>query len=157
MENKSFLLPYYCQKVGWGLATLSLALFICFSIISTLDYGGNIKLPRLLENAIIWITYILPFISLAFLCLSRERKEDEYIEYLRRNSVFIVVVIGFVAAMITYAFMMVGIRFYNIETVGLFIKYAQWFSSPLVLGIIFLLIFKGVLFVNWLKARQNGQ
>lgn len=114
-------------------------------------------MPDWTHEPLIWILNGIPFVALILICLSREKKEDEYIASLRVRSVIPVVLVGFVAAMISNAYMCIGGRLYDVPHVGTFMMVSRWFTSPLVLGLVFPLIFKGTLFINWLKTRNDGQ
>lgn len=114
-------------------------------------------MPDWTHEPLIWILNGIPFVALILICLSREKNEDEYIASLRARSVIPVVIVGFVAAMISNAYMCIGGRLYDVSHVGTFMMVSRWFNSPLVLGLVFPLIFKGTLFINWLKTRNDGQ
>ncbi|MCQ2112120.1 MAG: hypothetical protein MJY95_02115 [Bacteroidaceae bacterium] len=157
MEKKSFLLPHCCQIIGWWLLGLVAVLCITFVIISYNAGAGAAEVGDFTRNLYAFGFYFLPNIALLLICLSREKEEDEYISFIRSRSVFIVVVFGFVGGMLLSAFAGYSFRMMSAEFVGRFMMYAQWFPNRAVLAIVYLLIFKGTLFVNKLKSRGNGE
>lgn len=60
-------------------------------------------MPDWTHEPLIWILNGIPFVALILICLSREKNEYEYIASLRARSVIPVVIVGFVAAMISNA------------------------------------------------------
>lgn len=104
-----------------------------------------------------WTLYALPLISIMLICLSREKIEDEYISHIRGRAVFIVVLIGFIASMITHAARASAVRLYDPDTVGSVSACAWWFTNALPLSFLYILIFKGSLLINWLKTHGNGE
>lgn len=157
MEKKSFLLPHCCQIIGWWLLGLFAVLCITFAVISYNAGAGAAELDDFTRNLYALGFYFLPYVALLLICLSREKEEDEYISFIRSRSVFIVVVFGFVAALLIGAFAQYSVRMMSADFVGRFMMYARWFSNTVVLAIVYLLIFKGTLFVNKLKSRGNGE
>ncbi|MCF0197836.1 MAG: hypothetical protein HUK02_00735 [Bacteroidaceae bacterium] len=157
MNQKSFLLPYRCQQAGWWLLGLSLAGFVIFLefMAGSLDTILQ-QMPEWMQEPLVWTFYGLPLVALLLICLSREKDEDEYITHLRGRAVFWVVVVGFIAALFSHLFVIVGGRLYPISTVSRFLGYAFYFKSPVVLSIVFLLIFKGTIVVNRITTRHHG-
>ena len=153
MEKKSFLLPHICQKIGLAL----LVLFILFVLLEVCADGNTIEIPDWMTAPLAWTLNALPSISLMLICLSREKIEDEYISHIRGRAVFIVVLIGFIASMITNAAKASAAQLYGPNTVGSILTCAWWFTNALSLSLLYILIFKGTLFINWLKTRGNGE
>lgn len=153
MEKKSFLLPYVCQKIGLAL----LVLFILFVLLEVFANGNTIEIPDWMTTPLAWTLYTLPAISIMLICLSKEKNEDEYICYIRGRVVFIVAAIGFIASMITHVFTIGAAQLYGPFAVGSIFSYAWWFTNALPLSLLYILIFKATLFINWLKTRGNGE
>ena len=153
MEKKSLLLPHICQKIGLAL----LVLFILFVLLEMFANGNTIEIPDWMTASLAWTLYALPSISIMLICLSREKIEDEYISHIRGRAVFIVVLIGFIASMITNATRASAVRLYDPDTVGSVSACAWWFTNALPLSFLYILIFKGSLLINWLKTHGNGE
>lgn len=153
MEKKSFLLPHVCQKIGLALLVL-LILFIMLEVFANVN---TIEIPDWLTNPLAWTFYALPSVSVMLICLSREKIEDEYISHIRGRAVFIVVLIGFIASLITNAARASAAQLYGPDTVGSILTCAWWFTNALPISLLYILIFKGTLFINWLKTRGNGE
>ena len=153
MEKKSLLLPHICQKIGLAL----LVLFILFVLLEMFANGNTIEIPDWMTTPLAWTFYALPSISIMLICLSREKIEDEYISHIRGRAVFIVVLIGFIASMITNAARASAVRLYDPDTVGSVSACAWWFTNALPLSFLYILIFKGSLLINWLKTHGNGE
>lgn len=156
MEKKSFLLPHVCQKIGLAL----LVLFILFVLLEVCADGNTIEIPDWMTTPLAWTFYALPSVSVMLICLSREKIEDEYISHIRGRAVFIVVIIAFIASMIasmiTNAFTL-NAALYDPFTISTVSAYAWWFTNALPISLLYILIFKGTLFINWLKTRGNGE
>ena len=75
MKSKSILMPHACQKVGWCLVALSLILFI----VKVLFFGRNIDVAWYLAKT----THFTTLLAFFFLCLSKEKVEDEMISAYR--------------------------------------------------------------------------
>ena len=153
MEKKSFLLPHICQKIGLAL----LVLFILFVLLEVCADGNTIEIPDWMTTPLAWTLNALPSISVMLICLSREKIEDEYISHIRGRAVFIVVLIGFIASLITNAAKASVAQLYGPDTVGSILTCAWWFTNALPISLLYILIFKGTLFINWLKTRGNGE
>lgn len=152
MEKKSFLLPHVCQKIGLAL----LVLFILFVLLEVFANGNTIEIPDWMTTPLAWTFYALPSVSVMLICLSREKIEDEYISHIRGRAVFIVVIIAFIASMITNAFTL-NAALYDPFTISTVSAYAWLFTNALPISLLYILIFKGTLFINWLKTRGNGE
>lgn len=157
MEKKSLLLPHCWQVIGWWLLV---AFVLLVSIIATIAYcrsDGAMEVAEETKQLYALGLYFIPYVSLMLICLSREKVEDEYISHIRGRATFIVVIFGFVASLLISAFANYAVHMLNPDIVGQFLMYAQWFRNTAVLAIVYLLIFKGTLFVNKLKARGDGE
>lgn len=81
MKNKNILMPHTCQKIGWCLLLLALLLLIVKVILSYTVH--NIDTIWYLAKT----THLLFLISLFFICLSKEKVEDEMISGLRLKAI----------------------------------------------------------------------
>ena len=75
MNSKSILMPHACQKAGWCLVTLSLTLFI----VNVVFFHHNIDVAWYLAKS----THFTALLAFFFLCLSKEKVEDEMISAYR--------------------------------------------------------------------------
>ena len=103
MKPKSFLLPNYFQKIGWGL------FFFSFVFLFGSMYAFN-TLKLFSQNNSHYATlllYIILLFSALFVAFSKERIEDELIQNIRYTSIMINAYNGFLlytVILIIYAF-----------------------------------------------------
>ena len=82
MHNKSILMPHSCQRIGWCLLLLLILEFITKRILYSTG-GYSIELARTMAH----IEHVTLIISLFFICLSKEKVEDEMISSLRLRAI----------------------------------------------------------------------
>lgn len=157
MKTRTFLFPYWCQKTGWWLAAISLIWWITIIIQALLDSENCVEMPDWMIQPTLFLSFILPSAALFLVCLSREKQEDEYIEYIRSRSVFVVAIIGFITALIYFPFTNIGVRLLEFSEYKTYMVYIQIFINPIILTLLYLIIFKGSLFINWIKSHNDGQ
>lgn len=154
MKRKSLLFPYWCQKAGWWVLAAACVCILALLIISLTDEE---KVAELSD----WMLYplevmvFLPSVALFLICMSKEKEEDEYIGYIRSRSVFIVVLIAFIAGIINFPTLFLGQRMWTLDQVGKYAICTSWMKDPVILTLLYLVIFKGTLFVNRLKTRND--
>jgi len=151
--KKTFLFPHWCQIVGlWIMAAM-----VAFSVIVFVLTLANFDYPDWFEG----LLYSAPFFPSAVLfliCLSQEKEEDEYIAHLRARSVFIIVTIAFVISLIDFPVKLIGARLLSPSQLGNYLLIVKLFFGPMSLSLIYLVLFKGSLFVNRLKySNDDGQ
>ena len=154
--KKSFLFPHWCQKAGWWIAAGIVGGLVLLLILSSMNPGNVVEAPQWAQS-LLKILLFFPSIALMLICLSKEKNEDEYIGHIRARSVFVVVLIAFIAEMISVPITRIGVLWYSPDFVGTYTAFSGIFTSPVILTIIYLIIFKGTLFANWLKTRNDGQ
>jgi uncharacterized membrane protein YozB (DUF420 family) len=98
MNNKSILMPHSCQKIGWCLFLLLILEFISKRILFSTGYY-SIELARTMAH----IEHITLIISLFFICLSKEKVEDEMISSLRLRA------LGLTAYVVFLLFLVISI------------------------------------------------
>ena len=79
--NKSLLLPNSCRKAGWYVFIISLVVIAAIVILNA-KLGHS---DELYENhtTLLRLMILIPYIALVFICLSREKQEDEFIRLIR--------------------------------------------------------------------------
>ena len=96
--SKSLLLPNSCRKAGWHLLIVSMVMIVAIVILNAkfghLDelYGKHSTLLRLM--------ILIPYIALVFICLSKEKQEDEFIRLIRVRILIYFAIFYLVAGMI---------------------------------------------------------
>lgn len=154
MKTNSLLLPHSWQIGGW----IALALWLCFASIHLTLFGrvdlDNVSSPLKVEY--VALCELMPYFSMILICLSREKTEDEFVQHIRAVSVFSVVlfllVLGMLATGCERFFANLGFS----EMAKNFLMPRAFLSSHMVAAFLYLLIFKSLLFYNWLKCRSNG-
>lgn len=118
--KKNYLFPHYFQWIGWVLAIISfVALILC------LINDVTIKMPalyvdvffdddhesgffRMVETSIYSIAMPLLIIGMVFIGFSKERVEDEFVQYLRSQSLiwstYVTATLFILATLLIYGF-----------------------------------------------------
>lgn len=154
MNKKSYLLPHACQKAGWWMLLASLVFALCYVAIDSGLVTLNLReTPAILT----FLATGLPFLSLMTICISQERNEDEYIQSLRARAVFIVVMYDFVVNMIVMSLTNVLVHHIPFDEFAAFHYVTSMCTNLPLLIVIYLVIFKGTLFINQIKMRHDRQ
>lgn len=114
-------------------------------------------------EAPLWLSYTLlvvysslPAVATFLICLSREKHEDEYIEYIRARSVFIITAVFFSLLLVDASLTNVVSRIWNRIPFGYGMVF--WvYTNPYLIPIFYIVIFKGALFINRIKTRNDRQ
>lgn len=154
MERKSFLLPHWCQKMGWWMLAAFLLFLVVALVVSSFDDKHVFEVAEAFDGLAFAILAVLPYAGLTFICISREKEEDEYIQYVRTRSAFWVVIVAFVFGMLKIAYTQFAARYFGIEAMQILAYVGIVFSIP-TLAIVYLIIFKVSLFVNRMKSRKE--
>ena len=99
----------------------------------------------------------IPFLSLVMVCVSQEKVEDEYIQSLRARAVLAVVVYAFVVNMVAISFNRVFLFYLPLETCAAMHNITYLCTNVPLMALIYLVIFKGSLLINRLKACDDRQ
>lgn len=140
MNNKSILMPHSCQKIGWGLLILT-ALII---LVKAVFFAHDIDTMWYLAKG----AHLTLLLALFFVCLSKEKVEDEMISSLRLRA----------AGITAYAFFLVFLalslvlelqlyRFFPRfdGTLDLYMSELFLIVLPLLLFGLYIVLFKGML------------
>ncbi len=153
MKKKSYLFPHIYQKIGWWLVGASLAGWLLMAV--SASFSSTITIGTV-YNILMSVLTFLPSVALILICLSQEKQEDEYIQNIRARSVFMVVVFAFVFKMLYFSASQFFIMFCPLEIYGR-LSYLQLFTSGLVLAFLYLVIFKGSIYIDYIKSKRNGE
>lgn len=153
MYKKSFLFPHYCQKIGWCLLLTCLILAVTFFCV--LDNSANsFNTLRVLQGLII----ILSSVGIMLLCLSKEKLEDEYISYLRTRIAVWIIVYVFVVSAVRIIMSWTLPLFLSVHTQGLIMTIISVaITNPILLGIVYLIIFKLSIWFYNRKSQEDGE
>ena len=91
MNNKSILMPHTCQKVGWCLLIFSIIVEVAQAL-----FVHNMDVAWYFAKT----AHITLIVSLFFICLSKEKVEDEMISGFRLKSIGITAYVFFVLLLI---------------------------------------------------------
>lgn len=153
--KKSLLFPYRVQKIGWLLLLCWIA-WIVLVISMRLLHVSPPECPTWIGTAAFVIYSFLPTIATLMVCLSKEKNEDEYIEYIRGRSVFFMVVLFFSTLLLNVSLTNVGLRLWNWSPGNGYLMLSWLYTNPFIITLLYILIFKGSLFIDWLKTRNDG-
>ena len=137
MNKKSLLMPHACQKIGWWLLILSV-----LAEIAKVLFVHDIELARYLAKA----THITLVISLFFICLSREKVEDEMISGFRLKSIGI-------TAYVFFLFLLVLSLILGEFELSPYLSEFFLIILPIILSVLYYGIFKCML---WKSQKQQG-
>lgn len=87
MKHRSILMPYSCQKAGWFI-------LLALPVLAFIAYLYGVFIRQFSETYLHWCIgglFILAYIALFLICLSREREEDEMISAIRYQTVTVMV------------------------------------------------------------------
>lgn len=148
MNSKSYLLPNYFQKLGWGLFLFSfIFLFASMYAMNTLKlFSQNYSHYATL------ILYLILLFSALFVALSREKIEDELIQNVRYTSIVIIAYIGFslyAMYLLVYAFNQ-SFEFLP-ETFSKYFKVV----NPITLFMLYILIFRARIFISKREMKDE--
>ncbi len=145
MNHKSILMPHTCQKIGWCL----LILFVIVELAKTL-FVHNIDVAWHFAKA----SHIIFIVSIFFICLSKEKVEDEMISGFRLKSTGITAYVFFILLLILSLFLELRLAsiFSSIpEDIELYLSEAILIFLPLLLFILYYGLFKWML---WKSQKQ---
>ena len=140
MKSKSILMPHTCQKIGWCLVVLSLISFI----VKVVFFYHNIDVAWYLAKT----THFTALLAFFFLCLSKEKVEDEMISAYRLKAAGITGYVFFVILIMISIVLELkpGFLFSHAEdTLSMYLSEFFLIVLPLLLFIVYFLTFKVLL------------
>ncbi len=140
MHSKSILMPHACQKIGWCLVALSLISFI----VKVLFFRHNIDGAWYFAKA----THFTALLAFFFICLSKEKVEDEMISAYRLKAAGITGYVFFVILILISIVLELrpGFLFSQAEdTLSMYLSEFFLIVLPLLLFIVYFLTFKVLL------------
>lgn len=160
MDKKTYLLPYSCQKLGWWMLGASLVGYLIFGIFEIIGYlcdWGPTEIPQVASYIMVFLVTCLPFLGLIMISLSQEKIEDEYIQSLRARSLFIVAVYAFLICMIKMSLTQFLVAYINEATWREVSNYINLITNIPLMAVLYLLLFKGSMIVDYLRSKRNGE
>lgn len=154
MKN-SLLFPHWVQKTGWFLL-LCWILWIALATSMRLFHLSDPDYPMWIRKGMLIIYSFLPSIATLMICLSKEKNEDEYIGYIRGRSVFLMVVLHFSALLFNVSLTNVGLRLWGFSPDNGYLMFSWLYTNPFIITLLYIVVFKGSLFINWLKTRDDA-
>ncbi|MDE5595512.1 MAG: hypothetical protein K2I89_08065 [Muribaculaceae bacterium] len=140
MNKKSYLLPYSCQRYGWF--CLAVALIATITFLCVIE--SKIASSNILQIVIICFATI----GLLLLCFSKEKNEDEYIGHLRTRILTWIVAYALIASALKTVLSLTLVWVATLAARGIIAYITSFFfTNPLLLGIIYLLVFKSSLLI----------
>ena len=140
MKSKSILMPHACQKFGWCLVALSLISFI----INVLFFRHNIDGSWYFAKT----THFTTLLAFFFLCLSKEKVEDEMISAYRLKAAGITGYVFFVILIMISIVLELRPEFlfsHVEDTLSMYLSEFFLIVLPLLLFIVYFLTFKALL------------
>ena len=160
--NKSILLPNGYRKVGWYLFIISMVLIVSVVILNCILLAHS-NSYKLYENhaTLLRLMIFIPYIGMLFICLSKEKQEDEFIRLIRvRILIYFAIfylVLGIVGGLSEnlfqlYQFKTMNNRAYAAMIFLLIMRMLSWF--PL-LGTVYALVLRKVLSKNSIECNDE--
>lgn len=144
-RNKSILMPHTCQKIGWYLLVLSLALLIVKALfVHTIDVAWYFAKT----------THIGVLVSLFLISLSKEKVEDEMITAYRLKAIGITAYVFFILLIILSLVLELkpNFIFSNTDTtLSAYICELFLIILPILLSVLYYTLFRGLL---WKSKKQ---
>lgn len=142
MKIKSILMPHTCQKIGWCLLLLALLILVVKAILTFTVH--NIDIIWYLAKT----THLLFIVSMFFICLSKEKVEDEMISGLRLKAIGISSYVFFILFMLLS--LILELRLYSIipnydASLNPYISELFLIVLPILSFGLYYVIFKGLL------------
>jgi hypothetical protein len=149
MKPKSYLLPHFFQKIGWGLFFSSF-IFLIGSI-----YAFN-TLKLFSQNNSHYATlliYIILLFSALFVAFSKEKIEDELIQSIRYTSIVVTSYTGFLLYIILLLIYAFNQSFHFLpRTLSSYLIVV----NPITLFLLYVIIFRALLF-NSKRGMKNEE
>ena len=139
MNHKSILMPHACQKIGWALLSLSLVIFVVKAL-----FVRDIHVAWYLAKTI----HLTTLHAFFFICMSKEKVEDEMISTYRLKATGITGYVFFVILMILSIILELKptFLFSNAEsTLSAYLSEFFLIVLPLLLFLVYFMTFKGLL------------
>lgn len=147
MKNKSLLMPHRCQIIGWWLFLFAFLVdvikTIFFRDLASMETAGSLARA----------SSILFLVSLFFICLSKEKVEDEMISSLRLRAVGITAYVFFLAFLLHSLFSVVFGLFFPAFEPNLYVYELALLCLPILTAGLYYVIFRGML---WRSRKQEA-
>ena len=159
--NKSILLPNSYRKTGWYLFIISMVLIVSVVILNC--KFGHANGRELYENhaTLLRMMILVPYIALIFICLSKEKQEDEFIRLIRvRILIYFAIfylLVGMVDGLFENLFQIYQFRTMNYDTnaVMIFLQMMRllfWFPF---MAVVYALVLRKVLSKNSIECNDE--
>ena len=99
---KSILLPYSYKKIGWYIFLSSLVIVPFLIYMFCHFWNGNLSVLEVYETHVMLfrLLILIPYIGLLFICLSKEKQEDEFIRHIRARILVYFAIFSLIIGMI---------------------------------------------------------
>lgn len=153
MNKKSILMPHACQKLGWWILLL-IPLMIGFYLILYYDFRETRLFTTVNDNSrfITMVSYIVLALSAFFICLSKEKVEDEMIAQYRLKAVGVTAYVCLILMMVIFLLAAVANVFPKYPIVLFQVKGMIETLLPFFAVALYYLLFKGML-----RSTRKGQ
>jgi len=157
--NKSILLPNNYKKVGWYLLIVSMVMIVAIVILNAI-FGHSHEMYEK-YSTLLRLMILIPYIALIFICLSKEKQEDEFIRLIRVRILIYFAIFYLVVGMIDglsenlfqlYQFKTMNNRAYVAQLFVLIMRLLSWF--PL-LAVVYSQVLKKVLAKNTIESGNE--
>ncbi|MCI6619320.1 MAG: hypothetical protein MSD82_10745 [Prevotella sp.] len=155
MRTKTLLLPHAWQVGGWIAFGFWLLLFVVFRLLICLDVPFT--WPQSVQWIVLTVAGLMPYMALVSICLSQERVEDEYVHHIRSVSIFCVAVFVLLLGMLSLGFeRLTGYwGFAGVRDAIVWLR--DYFTQAPVMVVLYIVVFKGLLWTNWMRSRRYEQ
>ena len=157
--NKSILLPNNYKKVGWYLFIVSMVIIVAIVILNAI-FGHSHEMYEK-YSTLLRLLILIPYIALVFICLSKEKQEDEFIRLIRVRILIYFAIFYLVVGMISglsdnllqlYQLRTMNTKAYLAQFFVLIMRMLSWF--PL-LAVVYSLVLRKVLSKNLIESSNE--
>lgn len=105
-----------------------------------------------------FVVICLPTVGLIFVCLSKEKNEDEFINHLRMRTLKWIVVYAFISCAIKVSVSYASPYLFSLQTAGTIAQICSFLvTNPIILGLIYIILLKASVFYYNFKCKGDGQ
>ncbi|GEM_PF-412063 len=153
MRQTNLLLPHRFQTIGWILLALLFTYETAHAFIPQLQAVANGQTAK-------GIIDLLLLISLAFIGLSKEKVEDEFISSIRINTVTVIIWIAFTLMIVkdllewSWGCLSEDMREASLDMIKPVYEYGRYINL-LNVGLLYIIVFRLRIWTNCLKSKKD--
>lgn len=156
LKKRSLLLPYRYQIIGWCLIAF---VFVSFVLLLIALHSWEI-IPHEYGRYVLSTEALLVCIAALLVGFSKEKKEDEFIAYIRMRSIIITVCAIFLFYLVGGGILSFDNAFRDVfqnDDIHEFVRIFRTLTSVQFAFPLYICVFKISLFIYWRKSKRNEE